>query len=279
MSVPFALPASVLYGIADFAGGLAARRAPVLLVTVVAQVVGLLVLVPFVLLVPGQPSIPALVLGVFAGLAGNAGLLLYMRGLAMGPMGVVAPLSAVVSAALPLSAGVLLGERLGLVAVVAVVMGIIAILLATAGTASGTASRTGLMLGLAAGVGFGAFYVIIDAAPDDSGLWPLLAGRAASSTLLGAFLLLRGYGRGRGLRLGPGLVGLMALSGAADTGANVLFVFATRLGDLGVSGVLVSLYPVVVVLLARLVLRERLTGLQLTGAGLAMGASVLLAVN
>jgi drug/metabolite transporter (DMT)-like permease len=279
MPVPFALPAAVSYGIADFAGGLAARRASVLFVTAVAQVTGLLVLVPFMLLLPGTPSVAAVVLGVFAGVAGNAGLLLYLRGLAVGPMGIVAPLSAVVSAALPLAAGVLLGELLGLVAVAAVIMGIVAILLATAGTASGTASRTGLLLGLAAGVGFGAFYVIIDAAPEDSGLWPLLAGRIASTTLLGAFLLLRGYGRGRDANLGPGLVGLMALSGTCDTVANVLFVFATRLGDLGVSGVLVSLYPVVVVLLARLVLGEKLTGMQLTSAGLALGASVLLAVN
>jgi drug/metabolite transporter (DMT)-like permease len=280
VSVPFALPAAVSYGIADFAGGFAARRSPVLVVTVIAQVTGLLVLAPFVGLVPGVPSIAAFVPGVVAGLAGNAGLLLYMRGLAVGPMGVVAPLSAVVSAGLPLAAGVLAGERLGAVAVVAVAMGIVAIMLATAGTTSGTASRTGLLLGLAAGLGFGVFYVAIDAAPDDSGLWPLLAGRFVSTVLLGGLLVVRlrgAIGSGSWLRSAP--VWLMVVSGACDTAANVLFLFATRVGDLGVSGVVVSLYPVVVVLLARVVLGERLTGLQLTGAGLALGASVLLAVN
>ena len=116
MSVPFALSSAVAYGAGDFVGGLAARRAPVLTVTAVAQAAGLAVLLPAVLLVPGEVSASALVLGALAGTAGMLGLLLYLRGLSVGPMGLVAPLSSVVGAGLPLLAGVLGGERPGPVA-------------------------------------------------------------------------------------------------------------------------------------------------------------------
>ena len=107
MSVPIALPTAVAYGVADFTGGLAARRAPVLAVTAVVQLAGLLALLPVALLVPGSPSGAGLLVGGLAGIAGGAGLLLYLKALAVGPMGVVAPLSAVVGAGLPLLVGVL----------------------------------------------------------------------------------------------------------------------------------------------------------------------------
>lgn len=276
MSVPLALPGAVAYGIADFAGGLAARRSAVLVVTAVAQASGLVALLPLLGLVPGSPSLPALLLGAGAGIVGTTGLLLYLRALAVGPMGVVAPTSAVVSAGLPLAVGVVGGERPGLVAVFAIVVALAAIVLATAGTARSTGAVLGPLLGLAAGVGFGLFFVAVDAAPADSGVWPLLAGRATSTVLLGALLLVRIRSTER-----PAVpvVRLMVLSGVVDTCANVLFQMSARGGDLGVTSVIVSLYPVVVVLLARIVLKERLTGMQLTGAGLALGASVLLATS
>lgn len=272
MSVPVALPAALAYGVADFAGGLAARRAPVLGVTAVVQVVGLVALLPVMWLVPGTPSAPALGTGALAGLAGTVGLLLYLRGLAVGPMGVVAPLSALVGAGLPLVIGVLGGERPGPVTLVAIAVALVAIVLATAGTRRDAAGGLGLALGLGAGVGFGLFFVGLDAAPDDSGLWPLLAGRVLTATLLVVFVLAR-----REHAAAPS--GLMVVSGLCDTLANGLFLVATRQGDLGVTAVVVSLYPVVVVLLARAVLRERLTGIQLTSAGLALGAGVLLAAG
>jgi drug/metabolite transporter (DMT)-like permease len=296
MSVPFALPAAVTYGIADFAGGLAARRASVLVVTAVAQAAGLLSLLLVIGLVAGRPSPAAFGVGALAGIAGASGLLLYLRALAVGPMGVVAPLSAVISAGLPLAVGVLGGERLGPVAALAVVVALAAILLATAGSRKDAAASTGLLLGLAAGVGFGLFFVGLDATPPDSGLWSLLAGRVVSVTLL-AGLVLRHHlpipsrapalapvsgespvptRRVARLRtLAP--VVLMVVSGVCDTFANVLFLVATRLGDLGISAVVVSLYPVVVVLLARVVLGERLTRTQLLSAALALTASALLA--
>ncbi|MBW0093660.1 EamA family transporter [Pseudonocardia sp. KRD-184] len=279
MPAAVALPAALAYGVADFAGGLAARRAAVLAVTAGAQFLGLLALVPAVLLVPGEPSAAALGTGALAGIAGASGLLLYFRGLAVGPMGVVAPLSAVVGAGLPLLVGLAGGERLGAAAVTGLVVALAAIVLATGGTRDAVAVR-GILLGLASGAGFGLFFVGLDATPEGSGLWPLLAGRVVSVTLL--VLLIAGLcvrlGRERALGRGTrGVVVLVAVSGVFDSLANVLFLLATRLGDLGVSAVLVSLYPVVVVLLARVVLHERLTAAQMAGAGLALTASALLA--
>jgi drug/metabolite transporter (DMT)-like permease len=297
MSLPFALPSAVTYGIADFAGGLAARRASVLVVTVVAQAAGLVSLLVVIGFAGGRPSPAAFGFGVLAGLAGVSGLLLYLKALAVGPMGVVAPLSAVVGAGLPLAVGLLSGERLGPVGWLAVAVALGAILLATAGTRHDRAASTGVLLGLAAGVGFGLFFVGMDAAPDDSGLWPLLAGRIASVVLLTGFVLryhLPLPTRAPAASLAPvtgesgvstravarsgtrGPVVLMVVSGVFDTVANVLFLVATRMGDLGISAVVVSLYPVVVVLLARVVLGERLTRTQLLSAGLALTASALL---
>jgi drug/metabolite transporter (DMT)-like permease len=270
MSVPFALSSAAVYGAGDFTGGLAARRAPVLTVTAVAQAAGLVALVPAALLVPGNLSAAGLGVGAVAGVSGMAGLLLYLRGLAVGPMGLVAPLSSVVGAALPLAAGVLDGERPGRVAWLALGVALVAIALASAGSRGDAAAGVGLAYGLGAGVGFGVFFVAIAATPADAGLWPLVAGRVVSLTLLTALLLVGRRGR-------PSGIGLMVLCGLLDTAANVLFLLATRSGELSVSGVLVSLYPVVVVVLARVVLRERLSGLQLTGVGLALTASALLA--
>ncbi len=297
MSVPIALPAALAYGVADFAGGLASRRAPVLAVTAGVQVVGLVALLPVALVVGGTPSGAAFALGALGGLAGAAGLLLYLRGLAVGPMGVVAPLSAVVGAGLPLLVGILWGERLSVLALVAIAAALVAILLATVGTGRGTGSRTGPLLALGAGMGFALFFIALDATPADSALWPLLAGRLTTAPLLA---LLAHFHREstdparRDSRSGTRSIGelgvlkastragvgrLVVVSGVADTGANVLFLLATRTGDLGISAVVVSLYPVVVVLLARFVLGERLTGMQISSAGLALGASVLLAVG
>jgi drug/metabolite transporter (DMT)-like permease len=278
MSVALALPSALTFGVADFAGGVASRRSPVLFVTAVAQASGLVALLLTVWFVAGAPSLAAVVLGGLAAVGGTGGLLLYLRGLAIGPMGVIAPLSAVVGAGLPLVYGIVLGERPGPLVLTGIAIALVAILLASAGSSRTTGAARGILLGLGAGLGFGLFFIALDATPAGSGLWPLLAGRVLSTVLLAILLLARPALRDVG-RVGAGTLALMVLSGAFDTFANVLFLLAARAGDLGVTSVVVSLYPVVVVLLARFVLGERLTYLQLTGAGLALGASVLLAVG
>ena len=211
MSLYFALPGALAYGLADFAGGLATRRAPVFVVTAVVQVAGLVALLP----------------------------------------------------AMPIAGGTLSWAAVG--------WGV----LAAAGGTAGTGGRIGPLMALGAGAGFAVFFVGLHAAPTDSGMWPLLVGRLASAPALVVVAALIG-----GLRLGAGFPWKLAVvSGVFDTLANVFFLLATRSGDLGVSSVVVSLYPVVVALLAGVVLRERLTALQIGGAGLAVGASVLLAVG
>jgi uncharacterized membrane protein len=274
MALVFSLPGALSYGIADFAGGLASRRGPVLGVTAVIQFAGLVALAPVTPLVDGRPSAAAFGYGAVAGIAGATGLLLYLRALALGPMGVVAPLSAVVGAGLPLAVGVVDGEALGPVTLTGIGIALIAILLATAGGPGGASARVGPLLALGAGAGFAAFFVVLDRAPADSGLWPLLAGRLTSTPLLVVAALATGVRVNRTLPFR-----LMLVSGVFDTLANVFFLLSTRGGDLGVSAVVVSLYPVVVALLAGVVLKERLTRLQLGGAGLALGASVLLAMG
>ncbi|MGI5126033.1 EamA family transporter [Pseudonocardia sp. CA-107938] len=274
MSVPLALPSALAYGIADFTGGLAARRTPVIVVTVIAQLAGFVTLIPALFLVPAPPTVAALLCGLLVSAAGTAGVMLYLRGLAVGPMGLVAPLSAVVGAGLPLAVGVVNGERPGQLAWLAVGLALVAIVLATMGTDRVTGARTGILLGLGAGVGFGLFFVALDASPAGSGLWPLVSGRLATAVVLGTVVLSRPGLRGVPAR---GVLWLGVASGMLDTVANALFLLATRAGDLGLTSVVVSLYPVVVVVLARFVLHERLSGLQLTGTGLALGASVLLA--
>ncbi len=273
MSAPLALGAALSYGIADFAGALATKRERVLVVTAYAQLAGLVALVPAVLLLPGSPSAAALGIGALGGLAGTAGLAMYFRGLAIGPMGVVAPLSAVVAAGLPFGVGVLAGgERPGILALVATVLALVAVWLTTAGsTANGGSPRRAVLLGLGSGLGFGLFFVALDATPDGSGLWPLLGARTTSVSVLIVILLVLA-----GPRL-PGHPGLMIVSGIGDTLANALFLLATRAGLLSLSAVLVSLYPVVVALLARWVLGERLTRVQSAAAVLAVAAAALLA--
>lgn len=276
MAVPFALPAAVGFGVADFAGGLATRRASgTLMVVAIAQFAGAAVLVPALALLPGRLSLAATGVGALAGLAGSFGLLMYFRGLARGPMGVVAPLSALASAGLPLTVGILAGERPGPAALSGVVLALLAIALATAGTSRDRAAAGALLLGISSGVGFGLFFVAMDATPGDSGMWPLLAAKAASVTVFGMLVLAYRTERS-GLR---SYYHLVVLSGAMDMVSNILFLLATRAGALSISAVLVSLYTVVVVVLARLVLGERLTQLQAVSVALALTASALMSGN
>jgi drug/metabolite transporter (DMT)-like permease len=273
MTVQFALPAAVGYGVADFAGGLATRRTSATLAVIAAgQFAGAAALLPALLLLPGRPSALAAGVGALAGLAGSCGLVLYFRGLARGPMGLVAPLSALTSAGLPLLVGVLSGERIGPMTGGGIAVALLAIPLATAGVYQNQATARGPLLGLASGVGFGLFFVALNATSPDSGLWPLLAAKVASVVVFGSLVLARdSAGETLWTRWG-----LIVLSGTTDMVANILFLLATRNGALSVSAVVVSLYPVVVVILARLVLRERLTGRQATSVALALTASALL---
>jgi drug/metabolite transporter (DMT)-like permease len=274
VAVGFGLASAAAWGAGDFAGGLATRKGNVFAVIIVSQFVGALLLsLVALLLAETRPAFPALALGAAAGISGAIGLAALYQGLARSRMSVVAPVAAVTTPALPILVGLFLegwpsptqmtGFGLALVGV---------ILLSGAGTGA-VSSFAELKLPLVAGIGFGLFYILIDQASDSAVYWPLVCARAASITLLLIFT------RARGQSVVPpsNLLLLVTLAGVGDTGGNAFFALATRVGRLDIAAVLSSLYPAVTVLLAGLLLRERLARLQLIGVIVALVALALIA--
>jgi drug/metabolite transporter (DMT)-like permease len=276
MSPFFALGASLSYGVADFVGALAARRASALTVTLGMQTVGLLVLLPFLPFLPGRPSTAAIVIGAVSGAAGTAGLVIYLRAMAIGPIGVVSPLAAVSGAAVPVAWGAfVLGDELSSLQTFGVLLALVSVVVVAwvPGSAVGAADVRGVVGGLASGVLFGGFFIALDATPADSGMWPLVGARVASA--IGVLLLLRLVSRP--VHPGAALPQIL-LAGTTDMSANVLFLLATRGGLLSISALLSSLYPVVALLLARRLLKERLNPVQGSGViGALVAMSLLVA--
>lgn len=255
MALLLALGSGLSFGAADFAGGLAAKRAPAVSVTWVSQAVGVAVLIVLMGALPGQPSVAAFTTGALAGIAGALSLVAYLRALALGPMGVVAPLASVAGVIVPVVAGLVLGERPTLLAAGGIVLGLIAVTVVASGrrVERRAVLSTGPLLALVGGAGFGVFFVLLDRTPDGSGLWPFVGARASSLLLLGIIVAVRGAG------LPPrDTMPLVALSGGLDMAANILFLLATRAGLLTIAALLTSMYPIVVVVLARHLLAERL---------------------
>ncbi|MFB6813944.1 EamA family transporter [Streptomyces sp. NPDC056347] len=272
-----ALGSSLAYGCADFLGGLGARRAHVLRTVMIAAPASLaveLLLWPFL----GASFAPAtLGWGVASGIASAGVLALLYRTLAIGPMNVLSPLTALVSAMLPVGVGLLQGERLGPAGLIGLPLALAAVVLVSAGHGSGGArpSRTALLLAFGAGAAIALQLVFLHQAPADSGVGPLIIGRVTSSvvTLAAAGLMRR--------RLGPEkpAYAMSATAGALDSVANLLFLLAARSGDLAVVAVITALYPAGTVLLARGVLAERIHRGQLVGLGAAAVAVGLLALS
>lgn len=280
MTALLALASALTFGASDFAGGMASRRAPALAVSWLAQAAGFLVLLPALTLLPGVVSRDALLTGAVAGVAGASGLVLYFRGLAIGPMGLASPLAAVTGAALPVVIGLTAGERPSTRATVGIGLGLAAMVLATGrdltAAATGRGFGRGPLLALLGGFGFGIFFVAIDASPADSGMWPLLGARSASMVLLGVALLVRRTTAGwRDVRF----LQLALVAGIFDMLANGLFLAATRSGLLSLAALISSLYPVVVAGLAHRVLRERLDRLQWAAVATCIGAVALIALG
>ena len=281
VAVLLALASSASYGTADFLGGLASRRAAATAVVLVSQSVGLATLAVVLALTDRQlPAAVDLGWGGLAGLCGMVGLVLFYRGLAAGTMSVVAPVTAVVSAIVPVVAGLALGERPGWLAMAGIVLAVPAIVLLGWGGSPPVArggrrhvDRRALVLAAAAGVGFGLFFVTLSRASSDAGLWPVLAARVASVTALAALLTLqRAWG---GVR--AAVSSLSAGAGVLDTTANGLYLLAVQRGLLSEVAVLSSLYPASTIVLASTVLHERLARLQWWGLALAGVAVVAIA--
>ncbi|MFJ6432121.1 EamA family transporter [Streptomyces sp. NPDC091416] len=272
-----ALGSSLAYGCADFLGGLGARKAHVLRTVMIAAPASLVVellLWPFL---GASFGAGALGWGAASGVASAAAFALLYRTLAIGPMNVLSPVTALVSAMLPVGVGLLQGERPGPAGLVGLPLALAAVVLVSAGHGSGAVrpSRTALLLALGAGAAIALQLIFLHQAPSDSGVAPLIMGRAVSSavTLGAAALMFRSLGSER-----PAYA-LSAAAGVLDSVANLLFLLAARSGDLAVVAVVTALYPAGTVLLARSVLAERIHRGQLVGLGTAAAAVSLLALT
>ncbi len=280
MAYLLALSSAVLYGSADFLGGLASRRADTLAIVVTSQGCDLTLLVLGLPLLPeATPAACDLVWGGAAGLAGGVGVTLLYRALAVGRMAVVAPTTAVCAILIPVATGVLLGKRLAPLTILGVALAIVAIVLlsqqeAAAGPVSVRAGALppGVGLALQSGVAIGLFFLALAETDARAGMWPLVAARAVSVTLFGVIAVVIA----RPLRMLAPVARIAIVGGAIDMGANVLYLLATRYGPLSVAVTLSSLYPASTVILARIVLGERLNGWQVTGVACAALAVALI---
>lgn len=277
-----ALGSAVLYGAADFTGGLTTRRAGTIPVVVLSQASGLILLVLILPLLPdATPSMADLVWGGVAGLTGGIGVALLYRALAVGIMAVVAPTTAVCAVTIPVVVSILLGERPVPLAVAGIILGIVSIILVsqqtsvpadTAQSVHSTKATAGVGMALISGVAIGFFLLALAQTKVSAGMWPLVASRGVSVVLFVAMAI---AGK-RSVRMPPPALGLALLCGVMDMLANALYVLAARVGPLSTVVTLTSLYPASTVLLARLILGERLNLWQITGVACALAAVVLI---
>lgn len=283
MGIILGLLAALLYGSSDFAGGLASRRMPSVTVNMIGGIAAG-VAVWAALLASGAPA-PAVVpvlWGVAGGLGGGLGSLALYRGLARGQMSVVGPVSAVSAAVVPVVAGVALGERLGLLTIAGIVVALPAIGLVAASGGGFGGGKLGVSLidGLGAGAAFGVLFIALARAGSHDGLWPVAAENTSSLLVFIAFkVAAKPAERGVRAPVAPRQVGLAVFSGVSGAAATLMFFFSAHVSMLATAAVIVSLYPGVTMLLARVVLHERFSGVQRVGIGLCAFAVVAIAAH
>lgn len=283
MAVIFGLLTAFFFGAGDFCGGLSAKRVSVLAVVAFSHLVGLIgvaILTPFL---AEQFVWADLFIGMVAGASGGVGVALLYRGLARGPMVVVAPLTAITSAAVPSLWGVITGETFSGRAWVGIVIALAAIVMISIpnsanndGAANAPITSSVVIESLISGSMFGLMFILFDATSEVSAPWPVVGARILTSGLLVGVMVTQRRSELGSLR--PALPTII-LTGLFDTGSNTLFLFATNVGDLAIVAVLSSLYPVTTVLLARVVLNERMSRLQLGGLLAALTATALIAAG
>lgn len=279
MSILLAGISALLYGGADFYGGLATRRSPVSSVLVFSQLVGLAIALAAAAILRMPLPVPAdLAWGAVAGVCGAAGLAALYTAIATTVVAVASPVAAVVGAVIPVALGVAAGERPGAFAWAGIAVALPAIALLTVAPAAGAGAgspRRAALLGAAAGTGFGLFFFSVSRTGSDSGLWPLVAARVSTIALVAlAAAVTR-----RRLQPGRGSAGAVVAAGALDMGANIAFLLASRAGMLSIAAAVAALYPGPTVLLAWIVLRERLTLPRITGLVLALAGVALISAG
>jgi drug/metabolite transporter (DMT)-like permease len=278
-----AIGSAILYGAADFTGGLTTRRAGTILVVLLSQFSGLALVVLLLSLLPAAAVHQSDVMwGGIAGLVGGVGVALLYRALSMGVMAVVAPTTAVCAVTIPVVYSVFRGERPAPLAVLGIILGIASIVLVSqqrtvTDTGHGLLAEPGrLPLGvgtaLLSGIAIGFFFLALAQTSPTAGMWPLVASRSVSVLMFGLVAAVRRTS----LRIPGQVLALVIVAGAVDMLANALYLIAAQQGPLSIVVTLSSLYPASTVLLARVVLRERLNVLQMTGVGCALAAVLLI---
>ncbi len=310
MTVMLSVATATFYGVADFIGGLASRRVSAIKVTAVSHAVGATLFTLAVLVVSAPFSTQALVAGAISGIGSGIGVAALYAGLARGRMSVIAPLTAALSGSLPAIYDVSRGATLSATSVAGLGLALVAIVVVsvtakaegedgnaaeevgtepvgdsdasddTPGVDDDTRADRGLPaaaigLALVSGVAFSVSFIGLSLAPADSGFWPLFAARIVSVSLFWTVIFARG--QTLGLERSAAVPALSA--GLLDAAANVTMLWSIRLGPLSVAAVIGALYPVATVLLARVVLGERLRGIQLAAVGVALVSVVLAAMG
>jgi drug/metabolite transporter (DMT)-like permease len=269
-----------MWGVSDFLGGAASRRTHPLRVAMLSVPIGIIPLVVLSLVIPGRVSPPLIWVGLSAGLAGVAAILLLYVVLAAGPMGVMSPLTAVVAAVVPVGVGLVLGERPRPLAYLGMALAVVAIILVSVEPRRDDDSEhqrvRPKILAYAVGCGLliGAYMSIIGTAPADSGIYPVLFSRSVSA----AVVVVLAFARFRGGAFDRSILVTSIWIGVLDASANALFRLSTQSGLLAVVAVLASLYPAGTVILARFYLHERLRLAQQVGMVTALAAAALLAL-
>lgn len=274
LAVALGLISGLSWGVADFLGGIASRRAAVLTVVALSQAVGLAIsLAALAIVRPGIPPASEMVFGALAGISGVVGLVAFYRAMSVGNISLIAPLSAL-GALVPLAVNLIAGRVPSTLAFAGMLIALAGA--ALAGRAPGPASRRGVGLALVAALGFGTFFALLAEAAETSALWGLVSARLGSAPLA---VIVAVAVAGGGLAMSRRTIGIVVLSGALDVAANLLFAEASRHGLVSVVSVLGSLYPVVTVALAGTILHERLGRLQAAGAGIALVGVALIAAG
>lgn len=274
-----ALLGALSWGTGDFFGGLASRRAHVLTVLVLSQAVGLAGVAAWAVASgDSPPGLADIVPAVGAGAAGAAGLAALYRGMAIGAMGIVAPISAL-SPGVPLAVDLVRGDAPAAVqwaGIATALTGVVLLAREPGGTTTrGTGLAAGVSLALVAALGFGLFVVGLDAASDGGATWAVVVARTSSTLVALCAMLLVSVP----LRPPGGLLPAIAAVGVFDTTANALVAVATTYGSAGIVAVLSALYPLTTILLARVVLSERLDRPRRVGGALALAGAALVAIG
>ncbi|HLJ81289.1 MAG TPA: DMT family transporter [Ktedonobacterales bacterium] len=256
----FGLAASLCWGSGDFSGGLASRRANVASVIICAYAVGFVLLVTLALIWREPfPTLADLLWGGLAGVAGVLGLLAFYSALARGKMGIAAPVSAVLTAMLPVLFSAVTAGLPGLLQLGGFMVALLAIgLISRPEHGGGSGSPEGIGLAVLAGCGFGCFFILISRVSPGTTFWPLAMARLTAV----CFLLISMRRQRQQILPGMVVARLVLLTGILDAVGNAFFVLAAHSGRLDVAAILSSLYPAATVLLAAFVLRERVTRIQ-----------------